>query len=881
MSYEGVLKARGMMLGTNRNCVVSDDGVATFPIGGPTFTSTQAFPELGNTSYSATSGLGITTSTTPSEAISKIDSWLNTYLLDAPPLITAVGETSAVEYVSVTWTNPPQKKLAFHSGYVPQISAIKADIVPTGQAWSNAFTITLESPSGLPTVTSLKLVLDYTSGTSNLTGGVYSHYGTSAGTRITGETQYSIRVYAENDATLNGGKSKNYTYFNTVATLPPGPPNEPTNLSVTSGGYATWTIPSDLDINSDATPNISQYKVNLTATGSVRYPTYLTDHTTPQSTAVASGGQNAATNLTVTVNPGTTYSATVQGKNTLNANFGAASTPATFTSSLPSAPSWASSTITLAQPSTTSGTTLAGSAVSPIVNYTTISGGTPPRTSQLSTRLNAGVGTTAANIGTIEAIIGLSGSESTSSVVTVGFGNAFTSPQNVDTGSSRLRVVSEGDSGSGATAGFYKTASVYGEGLLPATNFVSTSTPYTMKLVFTPVGGSVVNTNTLSFYVDNMNSSPSVVASGITSASSTTSYVCGVPTYTSSTTFNFQTTLSNLAYRFLRTDKRHFVAQIETSGSSNVSTAVTVTKDSMLSPHFYYDAPAQAYGTSASLHNTSGTELSVGAGNIQFNTFSIALSGATQLYDTALQLRVTPYNIIATGTAAVASGQLDTSTGTTKPIRIDTKSIYALSNMSGTLMAPGSGSYPTSGYTTVYDHTVSLLDNEALQMVNGQWVTYGPNSSGPGYKSYAGLYFPGSLNQPDYSTITSGTRYVCIKFTNLKGSGTYDSATVTFTSTNLTLTPSTDSANFSLHCKIIGTTTSPWVSLTKAISASGWDAINTDGQGVLDNSTSSIGNIKFYVPSGTPANATIYLRFGLTMNDSSVHYLSNINCTAN
>lgn len=396
MNYEGVLKARGIHLGTQHNFVVHDDGVATFPIGNPTFSSSQAYPDVGETSYGSVSGLGITSSTTPSEGFSKVDSWLSCYLLDSPPTLTGGSTTAAVEYLLVSWSLPTQRKLAISTSYIPQISSVKAEIVKSSdnvdRTWTspNKWTVTLETTTlGKPSVTSFKVVLDYTLGFSNLTNGVYTYYGTSTATRILAETSYDIRVYADNDAVVSGGKTPRYTYFYGLATLPSGPPNAPTNVSVTSGGLASWTAPSDRDVNSDANPTIAQYSVNITAASSQRYGGVLTTHTTPQYTTLVSGS-DASTSLSLsTLNPGTTYTTTVQAKNALCNTFGSASSPAfTFTSSLPSAPSWASSTglalsnkASLTYGSGDSGYTLDGSALrSLILNYNTMLG-TNPRTS--------------------------------------------------------------------------------------------------------------------------------------------------------------------------------------------------------------------------------------------------------------------------------------------------------------------------------------------------------------------------------------------------------------------------------------------------------------------------------------------------------------------
>lgn len=165
-----------------------------------------------------------------------------------------------------------------------------------------------------------------------------------------------------------------------------------------------------------------------------------------------------------------------------------------------------------------------------------------------------------------------------------------------------------------------------------------------------------------------------------------------------------------------------------------------------------------------------------------------------------------------------------------------------------------------------------------------------------GYADYTGYYFPAaaSVTAPDYSSTTisrpvaSGTsyRYVCTRFSGLKTSGTYDSLVVTFSCSGLTLTPSSDYANYRLQMRIVdGSYTSPWVDGTVSISASGWTSISSDGAGVLNNSSSQSyvsggsGRHYLYVPSGTSFDSTIYIRIGLDMYLSQ--YVTSISVTAN
>lgn len=892
----GKIVANRFQGGDAGNFTVAPTGIASFPLGPPTFTTAASFPDMGTTSYSTTSGLGISTSTTPSEAISKIDTWLDAYILDAPPALTEGETIDGVQFISVSWTNPVQKKLAFITNtYVPQINAIKADIVPsannTDQTWShsNKWTVTLETVTTKPTVTTLKIILDYSSGTSGLSAGVYSFYGTTTSTRIIAGTSYDIRVYATNQATDAGEKTIRYATFLNHATLLAGTPNAPTGVSVdsitTSSAITRWTAPSDRDTTSDATPFLIQYQVNITSGSSIRYGGSYGTATTPQQGS-ATAGSDATTNQTLTgLNPGQTYAVTVQGKNALNSAYGSSSSPeVTFTTSNPSAPSYPSASLTLSNQnslvyntSTPGGYTLDGSvSVSPILKYATITS-TPPQTSTFSgIRINQTVADTSATVGTVQAFAGTSGSPNSVTVTFVGFGQTFSQGGNNDNLSVRLNVSSEGDNYTGSSTGFWKKATVYASAINASTHYRASNSQYAMQLAFTS-GSNTVVTNSLGFYVDELNANAAVTACGITGIGTTISYVTGVPTLTSASTFNFQCTINNLAYQFLRTDLRHFEAVLQTSGGASLCGTLTVTKNSINgSTHSYFSPPEQSYGTSASKFNDAGTTLTINPGSIQFNTFTLTFSAASNVFDENLRLQIVPYNLQGAGSTTQAAGLLDTSTGTTKPIRIDTKSITTLASASGTLMTCGTGQFPSSGFTSTFDHTVSIVGTDQLQMVAGLWVT----PAYTGYSNYSNFYFP-SVTGPDYSSIVSSTdyRYVNYRFTSLKTSGTYDSITITFTSSGFTLTPASDAANFRLYVKIVGTSTTVWVSATASINASGYGAITTDGQGAMDNSAASVGSIKVFVPTGTVASATIYLRFGLQLNTSQS--LGTITCVAN
>jgi hypothetical protein len=727
---------------------------------------------------------------------------------------------------------------------------------------------------------------------------MYSFFGTTTATRIVAGTNYDIRLYAENQATPpTGDKTPRYITYLNQATLLAGVPAAPTGLTAntitTITALSDWNDLSDADrdMTTDDTPVIERYQVNVTATTSVRFGGALTNHTTPQLTTVGTVSDAPSQLALTTLNPGTSYSIAVQAKNALNVSYGAASSANVFTTTLPTAPNYAPSTgltltnqAALTYPSGAAGFALDGTTSRPVIlrynNLLTI----PPRSSNVANvRINNTAGDTSVATGNIQAFAGFTGTESTANVTTVGFGRAFTSPQGVDALGARVFVASEGDAYTGSSNGFFKIATVYAEAIAPQTYYRASNNQYSMFLRFNPTGASTVTTNAVNFFVDELNALPAVVGAGITAVSATTTFVTGVPTFLSNSIFNFQTTLSNVAFQFLRNDRRHFTASIESTAGNALSATLIATKDNVNGTTVsYYTPPAQLFQISTTKHNTTGATLLVNPGNIQFRDYTIALSTASNVYFETLRLRVTPSNLMGDGTAALVNGYVDPTTGTASPIRIDTASVTALAALgatnTGTLMTPGTGQYPATGFTSAYDHSATIVGTDQLQMVNGRWQS---KASAGMYANYSSYYFPGAISEPDYSGISgTGFRYTCLRFQNLRGSGTYDSVTIGIgTSTGLTITPANDTANFQLFLKVVGATTTPWVSCTVSINPSGYPAITTDGQGAMDNSAASTSSIRVFVPTGTPANATVYLRLGLNM--ASAQSVGGITCTAN
>jgi hypothetical protein len=515
-------------------------------------------------------------------------------------------------------------------------------------------------------------------------------------------------------------------------------------------------------------------------------------------------------------------------------------------------------------------------------------------TSASSKRTNFTIGDTAGNTGTLSAFCGFSSdytnAANTASLNTQGFGYT-TATQNVASSSGKCRLVFGNDQdyySAGATnlQGFYKSCDMTVQGLGIGSNFVASASPYSMSLRQVPVGGSSVTTTAVSFYIDSLNAAPTASNVAMISGSGT-STISGVPSFTTTSTFGFQFRETNIAGYFLNNAKQHASALITTSGGTSLSSALSMGKADVGSSHKYYDGSSVTYQTSSTLHNTSGTQLSTTPGVIQFNDFTITLNSASSIFDEALVVKVTPQSLYGTGTQ-VSGAYISPSTGTSQAVRLDTKAIAADRSAStpGTTaqhVTSGTGTLPTSGYGTAYNHTTSLLTNEELQLVNGRYET---PAVGNGYKNYTtGYYFPGSPTLYDYSTITSSStsvRYVTLKFKPISSSN-YERLRLAITHSGLTVDFSQyGAANHTVQLRVTSDTgsrgyeTAGWMSCTDAVSGLGVQT-GSDNTYCINSSTSTAAQRDCFILAATDSNAIVYVRIGLKCNLNAS--ITSVTCT--
>ena len=221
------------------------------------------------------------------------------------------------------------------------------------------------------------------------------------------------------------------------------------------------------------------------------------------------------------------------------------------------------------------------------------------------------------------------------------------------------------------------------------------------------------------FYVDDLNSNPAIVSnSNFISSISTPAleYVSGIATVSTSTIFDVQFSMTNIAHRFLPNNLTHAQIQMEDSSGSRRSSISSIVKGSGGTQigggsHYYYDVGGSAY-SQGSKHNTAGTELSFSnhssPDNIQFRDYQLQLNyNSTSLFNENIKFDVKVYNLVGNSGWAGGQGAKSTANGNSLgAIRIDTVSTSLKSTISGigTHVKSSTGTYPSGTILLEFFH---------------------------------------------------------------------------------------------------------------------------------------------------------------------------------
>lgn len=943
LNIEGGTTIAGDLV-VNGNVII--DGELCASIGTPTDDQSERPIDISKTTFTNTIGLNLGTTMKIADGFQVIDYYFKTYFLCPPPGVSLVGCTATPEDLSIEWENFPKIEYAPLDIYLPHVIENRIDYVQSslnlGLDWSHPSTVTIQTT----TRDSNKVVFHTQGSGSGLMSNTWDEYNINSG------TSYDIRIYGVNH------HSGEPTYLDILgkSTSIIGIPNAPTSLLAsgvsTTSISTSWIKPIDHDnitVGNNTFPIIERYAINYQAISSVRYPTYI-GSTGTQYTTLTVDPTNSSTNLTLTsLNPGTVYSVSVSGKNSINSTGGlnnngyGESIGTTGTTNLPSKPPLLSTSdanalnnvSTLRSPYLSNGGySLDGQTVtSPIIRFANINDSTEPirTTTTPNVRNNETAGTISLNTATLYAYGGLDTDYQTNDIISENI-DGFSHASNVGNYNGtkvRLRINSDGDYYSSPSNGFYKSFSMYAQGLISSAYYPASTNKYVLGLRYQSLdGGSDITTNKVNFYVDNLNTNPTLSGVYITEeivGVSASTQISGVPTYKNNASFRFQFTISEIANYFLRHDRKHAEAFIETSTNLVLSSTLSIQKISNIpsignvdgTTHQYFEAPGNLHQRSSTLHNTSGQILATNPGNIQLHTFEIPLtSAANSKFDENFRVQVDPYNLYSansSGSSAtgIYANPLNISLTQSK-LRIDTKSIENNRNESATTTSEGRhvqsglGTYPDLGITIAgqcggdYDHTQSLLGGisgnyaQELQLVNGSYQT---PSVGDGYKNYNqsspnNFYFPTSYSFYDYSTISSGvttTRYTTFKYTNLFASGTKErikltingmtGLTVDFTQFNqanhelwLRVVDIGDGSDLELHTSTVG-----WLNCCNTVGQSGI-LTGVNNTFCINGGTSTASQRDCFIKPGTTENAVIYVRIGIPNNVNAK--FTSITCQA-
>ena len=863
-----------------------------------------------NSVYS--NNIGLKSNVVVSNAFNLIDQWLSKNLIDKPPAPTKnTPETNlTTTYIQLNWVKPQQIQLGFINQIVPKINNIIIEYkLTTEQTWANKITLNTSSAN----TTSLKIIADV--GSNSLSGTQYIAYG------IQILTNYDFRVYCTNENTIG---TQEYLYFNNLATLPAGPPIGPTNLNSSSNTstviYTNWTKPTDHDTNSvgiQTEPLIESYKVTTNRMDAPnRYGGVLAPITTETLKSNGTLTTNASTNVNITnLKPGHKYNLSVSGKNRINTLYGINSNIIEVTMGYPSAPNYLQSSYcssinninSLISPySSSGGYSLNGSSqISKILRQANISYVETITSSKI--RTNYYEGTTALGISKFYAYGGLSSNylSNNAEIIIDGFGTSKNGTYNSSNNITSLIISNDEDYYNGTTKneGFYKSVIIKGKinsGLVASSN--SYSLRLKQELGTNPIQ-QTLNTNLVTFNIDNLNNNPIVTHAQINSIQNVQyELICGVGSYKTQVSLNIQFIVQYLANYYLRQDKKHAEIIVKTNQGqgTNLSSTLIIDKGDMNgSSHSYYDINTSTYTTSTTKHNNGAILLENSNNNrlIQFNDFTISLNNiGSSVFDENIGIRIRAYNLYGSS-AYVYGTTINPATGSSRGgIRIDnasitTKNLINNANSNNGLLVqsgkdntnvfypsgPGTG---TNQFGGTYDHTKNLVTHYTteLQLVNGYFST--PVTT-DGYKNYTSFYnVINDYTYPDYSSITSGNtyRFITFKYSNKIN----NTDLVTFNLINTSNFATVKPTDISLHIKINNSTNSSmntaWLNANATVSGVGVTSNNKDINGTScliteGSGASTATQKKCYLPPASTGD--LYIRLGIKLNSNKkIKYIS-------
>ena len=805
-----------------------------------------------------------------SNGFQKIDQWLNTHLIDTPPILTNTSNNPIMggEYIEFDWILPTQIFVGFLNKKLPIISSIYLDYKLSSQTnWNTFNTINLNSSN----ITKIRIYpISHTQNLISISDSNVHLY------NFTKETLYDFRVYAKNENSIRPNK---YLYFNSLKTITSNTPPSPQNISITkNSNNPSKSIDISWDHSISENLPIYKYNVNWNSIESIKYPNYI-QHNSNLITTSLSIFNNANNFITgQNLYPGHKYNVNIQSKNILNDTYGQFSYDNTdiIITDYPIAPNYTNSynlhisnknnyLFNINQGYSLDGNTL----IENIFNYNTIDNSF--KTSPLENlRINENISTTDQTTTKLITILNNNSISIYSNLNLDGFSHSNTSTS--FTNKANIIINNENDYYSDDfNKGFYKKGDFHIEFYNPQNYFKPSINPYTLQIFQNlPYSNINYNTNVFKLHIEELNTFAAVSNINISSLSDyQTETISGVPTFLSGN-INFDFISHNITNTFLRSDKKHFNIFSTNSLNQTFSSNLNITSDSIKnSTSMFYK------NLNDTKHNTNGKIILPNTPDILFKNISLKIN--TSQSTNNLHLNIIPYNLH--GESSIYK------TSTPIQLNIDSKSSETKNNINnpsgqyGLYVTSGNTTYPSTpgvDFGNTFNHSVNISNTIDLQLTNGYFSTpYNINA----FQNYSNYFYNTVLTYYNYSSVTpsSDKRYITFKYSNLlNDTNKITIELIEFNSTEIL------SSDFTLHLKIHNSSNSQfntsWLNANKCINNMGINnnTKNIDDTGCLNLYYPSTNKKKYcYLPNGSTGD--LYVRLGFQTNkDLLIKYIKVI-----
>ena len=805
-----------------------------------------------------------------SNGFQKIDQWINTHLIDTPPILTNTTNNPIMggEYIEFDWNLPTQIFVGFLNKKLPIISSIYLDYKLSSQNnWNTFTTINLNSSN----ISKIRIYpISHTQNLISISDSSVHLY------NFTKETLYDFRVYAKNENSIRPNK---YLYFNSLKTLISNPPDPPQNISITkNNNNPSNSINISWDHSISENLPIYKYNINWNSIESIKYPNYI-QHNSNLITTSSSIFNNANNFITAqNLYPGHKYNVNIQSKNILNDTYGQFSYDNTdiITTDYPLAPNYTNSynidilnknnyLFNINQGYSLDGTTI----IQNIFNYNNIDNSF--KTTPLENlRINENISTTDQNTTKLITILNNNSTSIYSNLNLNAFSHSTNSTSFTD--KSNIIINNENDYYSDDyNKGFYKKGDFHIEFYNPTSYFKPSINPYSLQIFQNlPYSNINYNTNLYKLHIEQLNTFASISNINISNLSNYhMEHISGVPTIISGN-INCDFISHNITNTFLRNDKKHFNIFLTNSDEQLFSSNLNITSDLIKnsSSMFYKNLDDTK-------HNINGNILLPNTPDILFKNISLNIN--TSHSTNNLHLNIIPYNLH--GESAIYK--------TTTPIKlnIDSKSIETKNNLSNS--SGNYGLYVTSGNTiypetpgvdfgNTFNHSINITNTLDLQLTNGFFSTpYNINA----FQNYSNYFYNNIFTYYNYSSIlpSSDIRYITFKYSNLlNDTNKITIELIEFNSNDIL------SDDFTLHLKIHNSSNSQfntsWLNANKSINNIGINnnTKNINDTGCLNQYYPSTNKKKYcYLPNGSTGD--LYVRLGFKTNkDLLIKYIKVI-----